>query len=242
MLKIIAFFFRKTGAVFNRTGNFFYYLGNKIYKPEISICEQNKIKWYSIDGDNTLRVEYPLNSNSIVFDVGGYKGDWSAEIYARYNCKVYILEPVKKFSTFIQKRFKNNPNVKVFPFGLSDENKEVYLSVMDESSSVYRSKTKYHSKNIEKELIQLKSFTDFIREHNITFIDLIKINIEGGEYELLEKIISSGFIKNIDNLQIQFHDFVENAEFRMKEIKKKLSKTHELTYEYIYVWENWKKK
>ena len=43
------------------------------------------------------------------------------------------------------------------------------------------------------------------------------------------------------NLQIQFHDFIiDNAEERMKNIQNKLSKTHEITYQYNFVWENWK--
>lgn len=242
MLKIIRYPFSKTGAVFNRLSKLFYYLGNKIYKPEQSLCERNKAIWYSINGDKTLRVEYPLNSNSIVFDLGGYEGDWAAEIAARYNCTIFVFEPVKHFYTTIQNRFKNNPKIKIFPFGLSAKNEVISISVMNESSSIYRDKTKYHPQNTEKESIHLQAFSDFIREQNIHFIDLMKINIEGGEYDLLESLISSEDIKKIDNLQVQFHDFVENAETRMNIIKKKLAETHELTYEYIFAWENWKRK
>ena len=36
-------------------------------------------------------------------------------------------------------------------------------------------------------------------------VDLIKINIEGGEYELLEAILDNNLAKAFDNLQIQFH-------------------------------------
>lgn len=46
-------------------------------------------------------------------------------------------------------------------------------------------------------------------------------------------------IKNIGNLQIQFHNFVDNAEEKREVIRKQLSLTHELTYDYYFIWENW---
>ena len=91
------------------------------------------------------------------------------------------------------------------------------------------------------EKIVLKSIINFIKDNNIASIDLIKINIEGGEYEVLESLLEAGMISIFKNLQIQFHDFIiDNAEERMKNIQIQLSKTHEITYQYNFVWENWK--
>ena len=52
--------------------------------------------------------------------------------------------------------------------------------------------------------MEFKKASDYIKGK----IDLLKINIEGGEYEVLENLIENDLIKNIDNIQIQFHDFV----------------------------------
>lgn len=74
-------------------------------------------------------------------------------------------------------------------------------------------------------------------------VDLMKINIEGGEYNLLEKMISSGLISKVDNLQIQFHDIKAlDSENRMKKIWLALEKTHMVTWKFRpFVWENWKR-
>ena len=69
--------------------------------------------------------------------------------------------------------------------------------------------------------------------------DLI-VNIEGAEYELLEDLIRSNFISAIRMLQVQFHDFVDDAEPRMQAIQELLAGTHELTMQHRFVWENWK--
>jgi hypothetical protein len=59
---------------------------------------------------------------------------------------------------------------------------------------------------------------------------------------LLEFIIENNLVDKIENIQVQFHDFVGNAEARMKNIQEKLSLTHTITYQYKFVWENWKLK
>ena len=68
----------------------------------------------------------------------------------------------------------------------------------------------------------------------------MKINIEGGEYDLLEDFIQSGEIKKIINIQVQFHYFITGAKTRMRKIQKSLRKTHVLTYQYPFIWENWR--
>ena len=70
-------------------------------------------------------------------------------------------------------------------------------------------------------------------------IDLLKINIEGGEYPLLEKLVESKTIQNIQNIQIQFHDFIPDYKKRYDLIAKELQKTHYKTYDYPFIWENW---
>jgi FkbM family methyltransferase len=190
--------------------------------------------WFAAKGDQTLRLDYDLNSDSIVFDVGGYKGEFAAEILCKYNTNIYIFEPIRDFFLIIKGKFSNNEKVKPFNFGLAGKDQELEISLSDNSSSVY-----LNGEN--KETIQLKSIVDFIGTNNIKQIDLIKINIEGGEYELLESLIDNGYISIFKNIQVQFHDFLfENTKERMIKIQENLSKTHELTYQYEFVWENWK--
>ena len=110
---------------------------------------------------------------------------------------------------------------------------------MAESSTILKNKQAYEWQAKETITAQLSSFTRTASELGTQQIDLMKINIEGGEYELLEEILSSGWVHNIKNLQIQFHDFFPEAKGRMEAIQEKLSFTHELTYQYPFVWENW---
>jgi hypothetical protein len=51
-------------------------------------------RWFRDRGDKTLRLDYPLNANSLVVDVGGYRGDFAGAIYKRYGCRVIIFQTV----------------------------------------------------------------------------------------------------------------------------------------------------
>ena len=204
---------------------------------ESSLIQANRVKkWFADKGDETHRLDYDFNENSIVFDIGGYKGEFARDIFCKYNCTIYIFEPIKEFYDIIKKRFINNSKIKAFNFGLGNLDKIVQISLIDDRSSVL---------NMNGDLIKvkIKSINEFIKNQNIKNIDLVKMNIEGAEYELLESIISENNQIKIENLQIQFHDFViDNAFDKMKSIQKELVKTHELTYQYEFVWENWKLK
>ena len=122
----------------------------------------------------------------------------------------------------------------IYNFGLSNCTEEMLISIADNSSSVFLDTE-------HKQTIELKNIVEFIKEHEINKVELIKINIEGGEYALLEGLIESGLIKNFHNIQLQFHDFIiPNASERMNTIQNKMIETHYITYQYEFVWENWR--
>jgi len=197
--------------------------------------EKSLKKWFEDNGDNTHRINYDLNQNSIVFDLGGYIGEWSDKIQIKYGSKVYIFEPVFKYFSELKKTFELKENIKIYNFGLSDKTYDTEIIHGGASSSLYLT-------DGEKEKIKLINFVDFIKSEEIKNIDLIKINIEGGEYCLLDFILENNLQIQINNFQIQFHKIFDDCEIRRNIIREKLSKTHILTYDYTFVWENWEKK
>ncbi len=170
-----------------------------------------------------------------MFDLGGYKGDWASDIFSRYLCKIFIFEPVKTYSEAITTRFKCNNKITVFNFGLGPVKEELEIGISKDASSTFK-------KTAQIETAQIKSFENFFQTMQLTKIDLLKINIEGGEYPLLEQLLKTTTIQKIQNIQVQFHNFVPNYKKRYELIYSGLKKTHSLTYHYPFIWENWKLK
>lgn len=236
MIKLI----HKLSGLFYKLHRFFYDRARTRQYPDLPLSERNKITWYKDNKEKTLRYNYPLTQRSIVIDVGGYEGDFVAEIFARYQSKIYVFEPVKRYVDHMQERFKQNSSVEIVPEGLGAKNEVITIHVMDEASS-YERKESIHKKGEEEE-IKIRGVVDFFKSNKIEIVDLIKINIEGAEYDLLDAMISNGYIPKCKNIQVQFHDFYPDYENRYKKIRNAFELTHELTYSYPFVWENWKLK
>lgn len=192
-------------------------------------------KWFTDEGDKTHRLNYDLNEDSFVIDLGGYVGEWSEQIYNKYNCNIYIFEPVKEYYDELLKKFNGNKKIKIFNFGLSNKSSFIDIFHNDASSSIYLTEG-------FRETIKLEKFSDFIKKEKIESVDLIKINIEGAEYDLLDHILDQNLQNKFKNFQVQFHKMLGGTDSRRNKIRSILSNSHKLTYDYTYVWENWEKK
>ena len=202
------------------------------YFPSIILKEIKR--WYRDGGDCRLRFNYELKPDSIVFDIGGFEGDFASDLYARMPCKIFSFEPIKQFADEMIDRFRLNPDISIFHYGLSSSDQSVDISIDGSNSSVHR-------KSIgSTERIMLRDITKVIHELNVGRIDLMKINIEGGEYEVLPKIIEAKLLSRINNLQIQFHEIDSESFERMNRIRKMLELTHDCIYCYDFVWEDWR--
>lgn len=193
-------------------------------------------RWTADRGEQTLRLNYPsLNSDSVVFDVGGYVGDFAEEIHKKYGCQVYLFEPHPDFFEQCVRRFAGNPKITPLNYGLSDESGTFALSDSTDGSSFLNPKHESRQ-GIECEV---KEVFSVLAELGISHIDLMKINIEGGEFPLLKHISENQKLTLITNFQIQFHNFIDGAEAKRDELIAELSKSHTRTWCYEFVWENW---
>ena len=204
----------------------------KYILKDISTIEVDR--WFRDRGDETLRLDYSLTKNSIVFDLGGHIGDFAYEIQNKYKCKVYVFEPSKVFFKICQERFDKIPNVSCFNYGLSCNDGTFFLSDDNDGSSI----KKERSHNVGASVL-IRKFSDVFRDMNIDRVTLLKINVEGSEYDILPHLIDTGLVSRIDNIQVQFHNFIDNSEEKRKQIIEGLAKTHKQDWCYTFVWENW---
>lgn len=210
-----------------------FWLGRKFHCTD---AEVRIAKWYADDAEERLRLDYNLDSASFVVDLGGYEGRWTSDIFSRFCCRVHVFEPVHRFAEKLRWRFRHNPMVTVHECGLAGKDEKATVFIGADGTSVFRRASR------ETATIELREAETYLIGLGIDRVDLMKINIEGGEYDLLDHLIASGWIAKIRELQVQFHDFVPDAEHRMAAIKEKLEATHQLTWEYPFVWENWRLK
>lgn len=205
----------------------------EVQLPASLIYQLGINQWMANHGDRELLWKQKIHAESTVVEVGGFTGQWADVIHRKYDPHLYVLEPVRGFYEELHKKFQGKPKVRTFNFGLGPAGSYEF-SVEGAASSVYQTAT---PSSLER--VELKSFDTFFEENQLKQIDLLQINIEGGEYALLEQIITSRYRTAIIKMQIQFHLNVEDAPLKRDRLRKALSETHSEVFSVPFVWEAW---
>jgi FkbM family methyltransferase len=191
-------------------------------------------KWINDEGDKTHNLNYPLNEESIVMDLGGFKGNWASQIIDLYNPNVYIIEPIFNYYDFMVNKFLSNNKVKLMNVGISDQNKEDIIFVNEDSSSL--------NSNGKTENVKLLTMKSIFDKWNLKKVDLLQINIEGHEYLLLEHLVNEDILEKFKYIQIQFHKGIKDDFLRRKAIHENLKiRGFKNRFNYPFVWECWEK-
>ena len=194
-------------------------------------------RWNKDNGNELLVANYPLNENSWVIELGGFKGEWTNKIVGKYNCNILVIEPIFEFCKSIVENHGQNSKVKIENNGISTEERTTKLSFNGDASSEYLEPTQ------EKREIKCFTLDQYLSKYEIEKVDLMQVNIEGEEYPLFEKWIKEDILKKFKFIQIQFHRVGNDYENRRMQIHQGMRDLgFELRWDYDYVFESWKNK
>src|SRR5262249_16612760 len=125
-------------------------------------------------------------------------------------------------------RFRHNPLVTVRRAALGTTRGQTEIALAADASSL-TGKGRRVSIDIEDVSEVFKSYPR---------IGCMKLNVEGAEYELLERMTELNLLDRVATYRIQFHKF-ERAVSRREAIRHELSRSHICVLDYPFVWERW---
>lgn len=199
-----------------KISNIFKILKNEItwIKKEIN-CE--KVWIGNIDAGFYI---YPkiLNTNSIVYSFGlGTDISFDLGLINKYGCMVYGFDPTPKSIEWV-KSHKLPPNFVLKEYGIDVLSgiKSFNLPINDTfvSGSLLNHDEVTKTRSVE---VLMKSFEDIINDSNHRNIDLIKMDIEGSEFEVVEFILNSGVV--IKQFAIEIHErFFQDGKDRVRKL------------------------
>jgi len=166
--------------------------------------KRNKIVYFPIN----FIFRDVLNENSIVIDVGcGYKADFSVLMIEKYGAKCYAVDPTHKHQKFLKAIEDGNKEKFVHvkkALGAVDGTVVFNESVENESGSLLKNHVNIKKDNIVTYEVEMINIRSLIKSLNLKKIDLLKIDIEGAEFELIDNL-SSDETDNIDQIFVEFH-------------------------------------
>jgi hypothetical protein len=192
--------------------------------------------------------EYLNNeTDSVVIEVGGFTGVDSQKLLDIYpTIALHIYEPHPSYFGQLVDRFIKDSRVTVYPFGVDGGYKIAFLKDSTDGSSVYDTKA-VHQKALGIKIVlrdAVQEFKSLVALYDKP-ISLLQVNCEGCEYGLLDAIVDDEFaVGLIDNIQVQFHTMKDDGEglHRYCRIQSLLSRTHQQSFGFHYVWENWRRR
>lgn len=171
-----------------------------------------------------------LTSESVCIDAGAHEGHWSYEIYQRYKCRIVALEPIPEYVAKTHKRLDGTGAV-VIPVALGGWTRLESFGVHGAMSGAFSNGT--------PQIVSMAGIVDLLKLLKIGEVDLLKLNIEGGEFEVLETIMGLFEFFRFKNIVVQPHTCVPDYERRWKAIQEGLAGTHTCLFAEPWCWEGW---
>jgi len=162
------------------------------------------------------KLESIRNKKIIFLDLGANVGKVTEKLLEIDNItKIYCFEPVIKNFKILQKKFGKNDKIKLENKIVWNQKGKVNFSVGSKNCHTNSKITKIindrnydkrkYIKQYEIDCIDIYDFIESLNINNEEQYLVIKMDIEGAEYEVLPRMIEKNSIQKVDILLVEFH-------------------------------------
>lgn len=145
-----------------------------------------------------------LGEAPVVLDCGANHGAFSGELARNHRARVYGFEPDPRLFP----RLPEVANVSFFNLAVSVTGGELMLNLGEGNCSSARFTEGAGQTSVAVGATTLDAFCS---EQSLRAIDLLKVDIEGAEIEVLERL-SQGLLAATGQITVEFHDFLDASE------------------------------
>lgn len=147
--------------------------------------------------------KFDIQNLHTVIDIGANVGIFSNYISNMGTKMVHAIEPAGLAFKELQQQFYYYNGVKCHKIGIGpiNEKKTIFINNDNTTISSFLSKT---SENTSEETVDVLTLDTFYTNNGISHVDLIKVDIEGMEYEIVEKASDETLLK-CDRYLIEYH-------------------------------------
>ncbi|UWX60782.1 FkbM family methyltransferase [Chryseobacterium oranimense] len=170
-------------------------------KKEIDI----PYKWYGNEYGGFYVSDEKLNKDSVIYSFGiGEDISFDEALINKFGCKVFGFDPTPKSIKWIRSR--KNPVEFIFsPFGIDEKSGIVEFLLPKKDNYVSGSVINQINVDEDKKIkVNMKCLSDIVKEMDHKYLDILKIDIEGAEYKVLDSILSAPV--EIHQILIEIHE------------------------------------
>lgn len=182
-----------------------------IKKKKIRIQINSEKQWFG-DSEDVCYGGYfinPLlvNKRSIIYSFGiGLDISFELDLISNFKCPIYCFDPTPRSIAFMKNL--NNKHIYFSPIGLSGLNKSVkFYLPQNPDEYVSGSEQIFSHLNLEDFInVDMFKLSEIMKKNNHSYIDVLKMDIEGSEYEVIKNICEEKL--KINQIVLEFHHWL----------------------------------
>jgi len=211
-------------------------IARRIYGIKLRLLngQSDAARWFLFNREK-LKYEMNFKSDGLILDIGSYLGEYTKKLLDKNpEMTFWLYEPIPEHYRACLIRFKDSENVSVYQKAVTADGRNIQMQI-----DGLRSRQEMNTKDgvLTYTSISIQEIFDSVSE-----IELLKLNIEGMEYECLNQLILSNSLKKVSYLLIQFHNFDREAEKKRNLVIKAIEKDFSNVFTFEWVWELWIRK
>lgn len=159
-------------------------------------------------------LEYDIDVNNdapLIFDCGAHIGVASVFFATKYpDSKIVAFEPNPSSVVYFRHntaKYLESKQIELHQVALGGKKAIVQIHPTQEAGSLLASTHfNYSGPSVP---VQCHTLSSYLKDH--AKIDLIKVDVEGAEWVIIQELIDSNSLGKIDNLIIEFHELPEES-------------------------------
>ena len=170
-----------------------------------------------------------LCDGDVVVEVGCYEGRWSEAACKTTRCTLHAFEPATRAYAVAKERLAPYPDANLWPVALGSSTgaAQLYDCMRDGANTTIAQGPSEEVPVVDVALVV----------RLLGHVDLMHLNAEGGELDILARLMDTGDIRRVKMLLVQWHPYNLDISKRIAATTLRLRETHELTRR--HAWECW---
>ena len=182
-----------------------------------------KKKWFGNSYGGFYLNTKDLNSKSIVYSIGiGTDASFDLELINTFNCQIYGFDPTPKSIRWVKENIDSR-KFKMSEFGISSFSGK--KRILPSKNQNHVSGSLISIKTVDKKdsiFLEFKTLDEAMKSNNHKYLDLLKMDIEGAEYDVIENILNKSI--KINQIVVEFHPhLIKNGRKKTQDIILKLN-------------------
>jgi len=159
--------------------------------------------------DHTKLPNFPSKNDSVIIDIGANEGFYTLKIKEILpKSKIIAVEPDPIAFKILRKNVESNKlkNIKITNKAVASKTGKIIFETVKGRTTVSATKVyeKYRKKyELKKIMVDSITLDDLCKEFNIEKIDLLKIDVEGSEFDVLKG--SKNILLNVEKSVVEYH-------------------------------------